>query len=608
MGKYDPLREYLAGRSGHEFRMTFGDIERLVGDLPSSARDYRAWWANDSKVEAQAWRAAGWHVQSVNLAGETVIFVRTSGHGAAVGSRPSAHKRLEMTEPSPPPGVERGLPRARPPQQSAPQEGGGEAQISRRADIPAPGATHTAQAAVLLIGCVHTKRPAAAAAAELFTSPLFDGRRRYAAASGLPWYILSAKFGLLAPDDVIGPYDVYLADQSPGYKKAWGEFVVAALEQHEHDLHGHSIEVHAGAAYVDPLRAPLTARGAKLVTPLAHLRQGEQLAWYGTHAAGSPASAPPASPPPDMPGADPGDLALRLSDPSRALSPQDLLDRGRGSLLVPGLYSWWVDEKGAADLSRGLGHPVTGGMIYAGQAGATRWPSGKRSANTLWGRITGMHLGGAAEFSTFRRTLAAILRPVLELSSEDDPQLSAWINAHLRVNAVPVPDADRLGQIETAVLGTLDPPLNLSSRPITPIRARLAELRRGHDVGPAAAPAPPVLPQSHSSPARKPSVDQAERRFHQDMVAIYETAKRELGYTATRFLQMISEHGGLATARQLLWSEQPSDGFTTLWLRHRLDLTVEAHVLHEEFTTLFTDADRQRARDRLESYGWQESS
>jgi len=37
--------------------------------------------------------------------------------------------------------------------------------------------------------------------------------------------------------------------------------------------------------------------------------------------------------------------------------------------------------------------------------------------------------------------------------------------------------------------------------------------------------------------------------------------------------------GGLATAKQLLWSETPSDGFTTLWAHHRLDLTVEAHVL-----------------------------
>ena len=99
--------------------------------------------------------------------------------------------------------------------------------------------------------------------------------------SGLGWYILSARFGLLAPEEVIGPYDVYLADQSPGYRKAWGEFVTAALEQREGDLRGRTIEVHAGAAYVDPLRAPMAARDATLAVPLAHLRQGEQLAWYG---------------------------------------------------------------------------------------------------------------------------------------------------------------------------------------------------------------------------------------------------------------------------------------------------------------------------------------
>jgi hypothetical protein len=59
-------------------------------------------------------------------------------------------------------------------------------------------------------------------------------------------------------------------------------------------------------------------------------------------------------------------------------------------------------------------------------------------------------------------------------------------------------------------------------------------------------------------------VEEIERRFHRAMISIYETAKRELGYNATRFLQMISEHGGLATVRQLLWSEAPSEGFTTL--------------------------------------------
>jgi hypothetical protein len=99
-------------------------------------------------------------------------------------------------------------------------------------------------------------------------------------------------------------------------------------------------------------------------------------------------------------------------------------------------------------------------------------------------------------------------------------------------------------------------------------------------------------------------VDELERRFNRAMVSIYETAKCELGYNATRFLQMISGQGGLATARQLLWDDRPSDGFTTLWERKRLDLTVEAHVIAPEFAPLFTEADRERALNRLREYGW----
>lgn len=100
------------------------------------------------------------------------------------------------------------------------------------------------------------------------------------------------------------------------------------------------------------------------------------------------------------------------------------------------------------------------------------------------------------------------------------------------------------------------------------------------------------------------AVDEVERRFHRAMISIYETAKRELGYNASRFVQMVSEQGGLATASQLLWSDTPSDGFTTLWEHHRLDLTVEDHVLRAEFASLFSDADRERALTRLNAYGW----
>src|SRR5689334_1935341 len=89
------------------------------------------------------------------------------------------------------------------------------ARVQPQATPEQPGSRRGQAAGVVLIGCVRTKRAIACAAAELFASPLFDGRRRYAVGSGLPWYILSAKFGLLAPEDVIGPYDVYLGEQSP---------------------------------------------------------------------------------------------------------------------------------------------------------------------------------------------------------------------------------------------------------------------------------------------------------------------------------------------------------------------------------------------------------
>ena len=83
-----------------------------------------------------------------------------------------------------------------------------------------------------------------------------------------------------------------------------------------------------------------------------------------------------------------------------------------------------------------------------------------------------------------------------------------------------------------------------------------------------------------------------EKRFEQEMLNIYTTAKKECGYNATRFLQMIGDNGGLVAAKQLISKESGTEGFTTLWMCHRLDLSVEAHVLKPEYRDLFTDEDR----------------
>lgn len=89
--------------------------------------------------------------------------------------------------------------------------------------------------------------------------------------------------------------------------------------------------------------------------------------------------------------------------------------------------------------------------------------------------------------------------------------------------------------------------------------------------------------------------------FNRRMLGIYQRAKEEVGYNASRFLQMLEEHGGVQTAHMLLGSSTPSDGYRALWERGRLDLTVEALVLEKDWG-LFSAAELATARERLEEY------
>jgi hypothetical protein len=78
-----------------------------------------------------------------------------------------------------------------------------------------------------------------------------------------------------------------------------------------------------------------------------------------------------------------------------------------------GLYAWYVDRHGAAELSKGLGHEVDAGLIYVGQTGATI--GSKRLARTLGERIGKDHIYGRVRSSTFRLTLASCLLDVCPL-------------------------------------------------------------------------------------------------------------------------------------------------------------------------------------------------
>jgi hypothetical protein len=92
------------------------------------------------------------------------------------------------------------------------------------------------------------------------------------------------------------------------------------------------------------------------------------------------------------------------------------------------------------------------------------------------------------------------------------------------------------------------------------------------------------------------------------MLDVYRRAKREAGYNAAYFLQMVEEVGGLEAARRLLRTGSVSSGFSALWEKGRLDLSVEAVVLRDRFAGLFTDDELDIARNRLAEYGYRPSA
>jgi hypothetical protein len=120
---------------------------------------------------------------------------------------------------------------------------------------------------VVLIGSSGATADDSDAAGRLFRSDGFARAREHAVHSQLPWFVLSAKHGLLDPDDVISPFDVQIDDQSAAYRTAWGEWVVAQLADRL-QLDGVTVEVHGGVDFAQPLRQPLVRRGAVLDIPL----------------------------------------------------------------------------------------------------------------------------------------------------------------------------------------------------------------------------------------------------------------------------------------------------------------------------------------------------
>ena len=105
-GKYAPLYRHLAAMTGSDWRVSFGEIEVILGfELPDSARLYRPWWSNQKRgtghSHALAWQAAGWQTREVDLEAEMLVFSRREEQPDSRGE-PRRRRKFSIEEILPP--------------------------------------------------------------------------------------------------------------------------------------------------------------------------------------------------------------------------------------------------------------------------------------------------------------------------------------------------------------------------------------------------------------------------------------------------------------------------------------------------------------------------
>ena len=128
---------------------------------------------------------------------------------------------------------------------------------------------------VHLVSCVGKKRPYPSRAKDLYVSPWFQLARQYAESTGSPWFILSARYGLLAPDQMIEPYEQTLNTMPIEERRAWADRVRDQLSEHLRDVE--QVVFLAGARSREFWADQLRDRGIQVEIPMDGLTIGRQL-------------------------------------------------------------------------------------------------------------------------------------------------------------------------------------------------------------------------------------------------------------------------------------------------------------------------------------------
>jgi cytoplasmic iron level regulating protein YaaA (DUF328/UPF0246 family) len=126
-----------------------------------------------------------------------------------------------------------------------------------------------------LVQCGAQKKATVAPAKDLYISSLFKKSKSFVESKCDKWFILSAKYGLLLPEQVVEPYNETLKSYSVKERAIWAESVFEDISKHINS--GDKIIFLAGNCYGQFLIPKLQAMGIQIEVPMKGLRIGEQL-------------------------------------------------------------------------------------------------------------------------------------------------------------------------------------------------------------------------------------------------------------------------------------------------------------------------------------------
>jgi cytoplasmic iron level regulating protein YaaA (DUF328/UPF0246 family) len=134
---------------------------------------------------------------------------------------------------------------------------------------------------LVLVSCASQKLSEPAPARLLYRSEWFTKARTVVETHKVDWFILSALYGVVAPDTCIAAYEktlnnVGLAERRARAKNVHSQLTPALIGRRH-------VVVFAGQRYRGFLVAALLHGRYEVDVPVANLRIGEQLAWLAAH-------------------------------------------------------------------------------------------------------------------------------------------------------------------------------------------------------------------------------------------------------------------------------------------------------------------------------------